>query len=57
MMSLRYHVVSLAAVIVALGIGILIGASVVGDRGMMKQQFGDKSVCKAKAGIGRRSIK
>ncbi|HNY67838.1 MAG TPA: copper transporter [Bacillota bacterium] len=38
MMSLRYHVVSLAAVIVALGIGILIGASVVGDRGMMKQQ-------------------
>lgn len=38
MMSLRYHVVSLTAVIVALGIGILIGASVVGDRGMMKQQ-------------------
>ncbi len=38
MMSLRYHVVSLAAVIVALGIGILIGASVVGDRGMVKQQ-------------------
>jgi hypothetical protein len=38
MMSLRYHVVSLAAVIVALGIGILIGASMVGDRGMMKQQ-------------------
>ena len=38
MMSLRYHVVSLAAVIVALGIGMLIGATVVGDRGMMKQQ-------------------
>ncbi len=38
MMSLRYHVVSLAAVIVALGIGILIGASVVGDRGMTRQQ-------------------
>jgi len=38
MMSLRYHVVSLAAVIVALGIGILIGASMVGDRGMARQQ-------------------
>ena len=38
MMSLRYHVVSLAAVIVALGIGMLIGATMVGDRGMMKQQ-------------------
>ncbi len=38
MMSLRYHVVSLAAVIVALGIGILIGASLVGDRGMVEQQ-------------------
>lgn len=37
-MSIRYHVVSLAAVIVALGIGMLVGASVVGDRGMMKQQ-------------------
>ena len=38
MMNLRYHVVSLTAVIVALGIGILIGALVVGDRGMTDQQ-------------------
>ncbi len=37
-MSIRYHVISLAAVIVALGVGILVGALVVGDRGMMRQQ-------------------
>lgn len=38
MMSLRYHVVSLAAVFVALGIGILLGAAMSGDEGLAGQQ-------------------
>lgn len=37
-MSLRYHVVSLAAVFVALGIGILLGAAMSGDEGLAGQQ-------------------
>jgi len=37
-MSLRYHVVSLAAIFVALGIGILLGAAMSGDEGLAGQQ-------------------
>ena len=37
-MSLRYHVVSLAAVLVALGIGILLGAAISGGEGLAAQQ-------------------
>ncbi|MEA4883425.1 MAG: copper transporter [Clostridia bacterium] len=37
-MGLRYHVVSLVAVLVALGIGILLGASMAGDEGLAGQQ-------------------
>lgn len=37
-MSLRYHVVSLAAVFVALGVGMLVGATMIGDDGILRQQ-------------------
>lgn len=37
-MSLRYHALSITAIFIALGLGILIGASMAGDQGMLDQQ-------------------